>query len=435
MDISSVSDPLRVELNKELHGRPAIRLGAPARVSHFAYLSGEDGGVADRKHLQNLCDRYGMARPPAAGRHYVGDFGPFFLKWERHTEFTTYTVAVRSGRDIPFTVAAVEAMPRDWVEAIPGRMLVALNIELVDSDDQVAKEACFTPFWHKDVAGSKVAGGRSSVWSDFRIHDDSFMRLAILADDLSEGRAGRLVQRVIEIFTYSHMALMALPVAREVMAQSSEIENKLEQTVSEMSHTTAGSEAELHLDTLLGLAARTEHQVAQSSFRFSAAKAYHSLVERRFEEMREVRIPGSQRLSNFLDRHLAPAMRTCEAAAKRLNDLALRVDRAAGLLRTQVDLDSQRQNKELLISMNQRAQLQLRLQETVEGLSVVAISYYAIGLAGVGFKAAKAAGYPINPGLMTGISVPFVMLAAFLLIRRIRHSVLKKGESAKVSGL
>lgn len=141
--------------------------------------------------------------------------------------------------------------------------------------------------------------------------------------------------------------------------------------------------------------------------------------------MRESRIPGSQRLSNFLDRHLAPAMRTCEAAAKRLNDLALRVDRAAGLLRTQVDLDSQRQNKALLMSMNQRAQLQLRLQETVEGLSVVAISYYTIGIISTGFKAAKAAGYPVDAGLFTGLSIPVVMLGAFLLVRRIRKSVMK----------
>lgn len=150
--------------------------------------------------------------------------------------------------------------------------------------------------------------------------------MAILADDLSEGRAGRLVQQVVEIFTYSHMALMALPEARSTMSLSSEIEKQLEQTVSEMSHTDAGSEAEQHQDTLLGLAARAEHQVAQSSFCFSAAKAYHSLVERRFEEMRESRIPGSQMPSNFLDRHLAPAMRTCEAAAQRLEDLALRID-------------------------------------------------------------------------------------------------------------
>lgn len=175
MDILSISDPLRVELNTELHGRPATNLKAPARVSHFAYLSGEDGGKNDRLHLQALYDRYGMARPPAVGRHYMADFGPFFLKWERHTEFTTYTVAVRSGKDVPFTVAAAEAIPRDWVDAIPGRMLVALNIELIDAEDQNAKEACFTPFWHKDVAGSKVAGGRTSIWSDFRIHDDSFM--------------------------------------------------------------------------------------------------------------------------------------------------------------------------------------------------------------------------------------------------------------------
>lgn len=425
MDISTLSDPLRVELNKELHGRPAIRLSSPARVSHFAYLSGEGGQAADRLHLEALCDKYGAARPSTDGRHHIADFGPFFLKWERHTEFTTYTVFVKSGKDTPFTVAAAEALPRDWLEAIPGRMLVALNIELVDAKDLDAKEACFAPFWHKDVAGSSVTGGNTSVWSDFRIHDDSFMRLAVLLEGLSEGRTGRLVQRVVEIFTYGHMALMSLPVARDVMAQSAEIEKTLEETVSDMSETAEEGAAQAHLKSLLKLAARTEHLIAQSSFRFSAAKAYNSLVVRRFEEIQEARVPGNQRLSNFLDRHLAPAMRTCEAAANRLNDLASRIDRAAGMLRTHVDMDSQRQSKALLVSMNQRAKVQLRLQETVEGLSVVAISYYSIGIASTGFKAVKAAGYDINVGLATGISAPIILAGAFLLIRFIRRSVLK----------
>lgn len=426
MDIGYLSDPSRVDINKELHGRPAFSLSAPARISHFAYLSGEDGGVTDRRHLEDLCDTFGVARPPKGGRHHMADFGPFFLKWERHTEFTSYTVAVKSDKAVPFTLAAAEALPRDWMDAIPGKMLVALNIELVNVKDDDAKEACFAPFWHKDVAGSKVAGGRSSAWTDFRIHDDGFMRLALICDDLSESRTGRLVQRMVEIFTYGHLSLMALPVARRVMAQSAGIEATLENTASKMAEAEESEKAEEHLNTLLHLAARTEHLVAQSSFRFSAAKAYHSLVARRFEETREQRIPGSQRISNFLERHLAPAMRTCEAAAARMSELASRVDRAAGLLRTQVELDTQRQNKALLESMNRRARVQLRLQETVEGLSVVAISYYAIGIVSAEFKALKAAGVDVDPGIATGLVGPFILVGAYLLIRRIRHSALNQ---------
>ncbi|NVJ96582.1 MAG: DUF3422 domain-containing protein [Alphaproteobacteria bacterium] len=424
MDISFLSDPVRVDINKELHGRPAFSLRAPARISHFAYMSGEDGGRRDRRHLEQLCDTFGVARPPKGGRHHMADFGAFFLKWERHTEFTSYTVAVKSGRDIPFTVAAAEALPSNWFQNIPGDMVVALNIELVDANDEQSKEACFAPFWHKDVAGSKVSGSRSSAWSDFRIHDDSFMRLALICDDLSENRTGRLVQRMVEVFTYGHLALMALPVARDVMAQSADIEATLKDTVAQMAGSVEGEDAELHLNSLLKLAARTEHLVAKTSFRFSAAKAYHSLVERRFQETREGRIPGSQRLSSFLERHLVPAMRTCDAASKRLAELARRVDRAAGLLRTQVELDSQRQNKALLASMNRRARVQLRLQETVEGLSVVAISYYALGIIAMALKAMKAGGVPIDVGISTGIAAPFVLLTTFLLIRRVRHAVM-----------
>lgn len=426
MDISNLSDPLRIELNWELHGRPAFRVSAPARISHFAFLSGEGGEGADRRHLRQLCDRYGVPAAPAGGRHHMADFGPFFLKWERHTEFTSYTIMVKGGRDVPFVNSAATAVPADWMKAIPGRMLVALNIELVEASDDHAKEACFAPFSHRDVAGSKVAGGQSTVWSDFRIHEDHFMRLAIIVDDLTEGRLGRLVQRMIEIFTYGHLALMALPVARDGMAQSSEIEARLDETVTSMQASAEVEAAEKHLDTLLGLAARTETLVSLSAFRFSAAEAYHSLVLRRFEELREDRVPGSQRISNFLERHLAPAMRTCEAASARLEDLAQRVDRAAGMLRTQVEMNAQRQNKALLASMDRRAMLQLRLQETVEGLSVVAISYYALGVLAMALKALKHAGWPISVPLVTGVSVPVVLIGAYLLIRKARQSLMAK---------
>ncbi|MCJ9429578.1 DUF3422 family protein [Kordiimonas marina] len=431
MDFSRLTDPQWFELNKELHGRPAFALKAPVRVSHFAYLSGEDGGARDRAHLEALCKAFDVEPPADGGRHFKADFGAFALKWERHTEFTTYTVVTPRGQAAPFEAMAADVLPADWMTDSPGRLLLALKIELVDADNVPDKEACFAGFRNRDMAGSLVSGGRSSAWSDFHIDDDGCLRVAVLNDDLTEGRAGRLVQRLIEIFTYGHMALMALPLARRVMAQSATIEAELEDTVAHLAASEAGEDAETHLDTLLELAARTEHLAAGSRFRFSAAKAYNALVLRRFEEIREDRMPAHQRLSNFFDRHLAPAMRTCEAASNRLSDLALRVDRAAGLLRTQVELGMQRQNGALLAAMNRRSQLQLRLQETVEGLSVVAISYYALGLVKIAFKALKTVspfGVHIDPALATGVAAPFVIFGAFMMIRGIRKSVLTKPE-------
>ena len=121
-------------------------------------------------------------------------------------------------------------------------------------------------------------------------------------------------------------------------------------------------------------------------------------------------------------RRFDPAMRTVEATERRMRDMSDRAIRAGELLSTRVDVERQSQNQSLLESMDKRADLQLRLQKTVEGLSVVAISYYAVNLVV----------YALGPGmeemgvssiLLFGLSTPIVVLAVWWLVRRIRQSV------------
>src|SRR5699024_8259572 len=126
------------------------------------------------------------------------------------------------------------------------------------------------------------------------------------------------------------------------------------------------------LERLTTVAADTQNILAATAYRFGAERAYYALVERRIEELREVRIEGHQTVGEFMDRRLSPAMRTCQAVAERLDSLSRQVTRTSQLLRTRIDVQLEAQNRNLLHSMNQRAKLQLRLQETVEGLSVAA---------------------------------------------------------------
>ena len=135
------------------------------------------------------------------------------------------------------------------------------------------------------------------------------------------------------------------------------------------------------LDRLLKIAAEIEHLASTSAFRFGAVGAYAAIVNQRIQVLREERIGGRQLFAEFMMRRFDPAMRTCRSAEERLADLSGRAERAADLLRTRVDVANQAQNVEVLRAMNRRAAMQLRLQETVEGLSVVAISYYAVNLA------------------------------------------------------
>jgi len=114
-------------------------------------------------------------------------------------------------------------------------------------------------------------------------------------------------------------------------------------------------------------------------------------------------------------------MATCSSVEKRLLDLSERVARASDLLRTRVDIAREQQNQTLLASMNRRARLQLRLQQTVEGLSIAAITYYVVGLVGYGAKAAKESGIPLSVEIVTGASIPVVALVMWLLVRRLRR--------------
>jgi len=146
-------------------------------------------------------------------------------------------------------------------------------------------------------------------------------------------------------------------------------------------------------------------------------------VQARIEELRETRIEGVPTIGEFMDRRLAPAMNTCASVAQRQQALAERVAHTNDLLRTRVGILQEQQNSKILESMNARAAQQLRLQQAVEGLSVAAISYYMVGLFNYAGKAAKVAGWPINPDIATGIAVPLFAAGVWLGLRRLHKSM------------
>jgi len=177
------------------------------------------------------------------------------------------------------------------------------------------------------------------------------------------------------------------------------------------------------LDQLTRLAAEVESAVGESRYRFGATRAYHDLVNARIAELRERRLPGTQTIREFMQRRLDPAMATCDSSSRRLLELSERVARASSLLSTRVGVARERQNQEVLAQMNRRARLQLRLQETVEGLSIVAITYYAVGLVGHAAEAFEAAGWHVSPPLVMGLSILPVAALAALGARYVRRSI------------
>lgn len=424
--------PQRIELNDEVHARPPEHLNAPVRLSYLALLTDGVAKDAPWQAIADLAARFGVPAPVAGDNHWTADLGLFRLKWEQHTEFhRCMFVAPGVGLDDPFSEPAIDRVPADWVAALPGQLIVAAHVAVVRAADY--------PFTHEAVAarlfrdtapvGAAMVGGIATALTDFRIREDGFSRFFLVDRGMSPWQAGRIVQRLLEIDTYRVLALMALPVARRVAPQLSRQETELAEVTAALVGATEADEQKL-LERLTGLAAEIENAAAANLYRFGAAGAYWGLVRRRIADLREIRIEGLQPFQEFTERRLAPAMDTCEAIGTRQDALSRRVTRATQLLSTRVEITRERQTQLVLGQMNRRAHLQLRLQQTVEGISVAAISYYVVGLLAYLLKGAADAGAPVDPDIGIAVAVPVVALTIFLLVRSVRRR-LEKRETAR----
>jgi uncharacterized membrane-anchored protein len=412
--------PLRRTLHNEVHARPPIPLRGPCRLSYLALLSGWENIEAERAHVRALCQRYGVAAPPLDDNHFQGDLGPFRLKWERHTEFTRYKfIASGATPEHPFGDPAIEQVPADWIAGLKGELIVSTNIALSKFSDTLDYgEIARRDFSGNTLIGSAVGDGVALALSDLHIHEDGFSRLLIFDKEMTQRQAGRMVQRLVEIETYRILALLALPVARALSPFLAASEQELAEITTQM--TDGPRDDPALLNRLTQLQAAIESRYADNHYRFSAASAYYALVQRRIVELREEREPGLQTFKEFMERRLAPAMSTCQTVSEGIETLSERVARSTNLLSTRVGMVREQQNQTLLETMARRAQLQLRLQQTVEGLSVAAITYYVVGLVGYGAKALKAGGLPVDPDVAMGVALPFIVGLAALGIRKIR---------------
>lgn len=271
--------------------------------------------------------------------------------------------------------------------------------------------------------GQLVADGHGEVYTDFALHADGFSRTVLLAGGMTPRRLGRLVQQLLEIDGYRMMALLGLPVAREAFAVLGKAESELAGLAGAIRAARREDEPQL-LDRLTTLAGEVESQYAASHSRFSASAAYFQLVDRRIADLGESRLAGLQTLGEFVQRRLSPARSTCEWAARRQDALSQRVSRISNLLRTRVEIEQQESSQELLAAMNRRQELQLKLQSTVEGLSVAAITYYIVGLVSYLAKGATALGWPWSPETTSAAAIPVIVAVIWILLRRL-HARLK----------
>ena len=416
----------RIKLHNELHARPHELLKAPMQVSQLVLLSDNSVIAEELRLITQLCERYSVSPPVMETRHFSAQFGSFRFKWERHTEFSMYTFFVKMPFEVPFTEPAIKHVPKEWLETLPGEILSATHLAIEHkSRPHRNLEELSTLFASNTVIGAKVVAGSAIVWTDNKIHADGFSRILIHDVDLRRRQAGRLVQRLLEIETYRMLALIPVSMARNYLPELARFDKQL----AELTNSNCGSQShddeQRLLEDLTRLAAEIERISALTNQRFNASAAYYNIVKMRISELREQRIQGLQMFHEFMEQRLSPAMATCDSVNSNLELLSTRVARASALLRTRVDITMEGQTRDLLSSMDKRAKLQLRMQETVEGLSVVVLSYYLLGMVGYALKALKSAGIPLNVEISTGIAIPIVLGLVFVSVRRLRRLATK----------
>lgn len=409
--------PLRAAVLGEVHARPFTPIETPRRVLHFAFDTAGDGAKTDRAAFAEFCGRRGLDPLKAGTKQHRVTLGGTALRWEQHSEFTTYTWELPSPAPTPFHPAAGSLATPMASLPQPGPLLVALDLHLLP-DATLAFDQLFD---RASLAVAENSDGQALFATDFQADPGGFVRILVLDRGLGRERAGALVQRIIELETYRTLALLGLPEAQRLAPSISRIENRLAEVTEEMRRTEKLIDNHRLLDELTELAAELEAGAAASLFRFGASRAYNEIVQLRLQTIGERKVEGLPTWSSFLARRMAPALRTCATTEERQATLSQKLARAANLLRTRVDVELERQNRDLLKSMNERTRLQLRLQTTVEGLSVAAVSYYVVGLFGYVLKGVHDEGVPVDISLATAVFVPIAVLAIWFVVRRIRR--------------
>jgi uncharacterized membrane-anchored protein len=408
--------PQREALLAEVHARPSSPIEAPTQVTRAAVLSGQDGAERDRLHMADLCRQVGVAMPASGMRWWSAQGDGWQLRWERHSEFSSWTLSRRPGEEEG--CGDLAPLPPDWIAALPGAVLVLTTIELRLDASGIAVQLD-----RQEAIGTILLDGAATLHTDLRPDATGVTCFDVTLHVADPILAGRLTLSLLEIETYRLMALLAFPIAVEAGALLGVIESEVSILAARLADELGVEDDRALLSRLVALSGRMEALSASTSFRFAAARAYHEIVRNRIASLREAPAPGMQTIGQFMDRRLGPAMRTCQSIAEREQSLIERIGRAGQMLNTRIELVTQAINADLLASMNRRALAQLRLQRTVEGLSVAAITYYMVSLVTYPLAAAKRGWPTLDTVLIAGLLAPLIAAAVWFSIRRFTRGI------------
>jgi uncharacterized membrane-anchored protein len=408
-----VDHPDRQAITEELHARPVDIIDGVARVRRLVFVTPDGGGDALIARFNAFCAAHSIEPMPRGVRQTGFTVGTRAVTWEFHTEFVTITWRAPLGD--------AENWPTDiGLEATGAAGLIAATRIDVIADSEIP--ARFIPQFNvSSLCVSDVEDGAAQIATDYVTDADGFTRLEFAAGALTALRRSILVRRLLEIDTYRSMAMLALPLARRASPDLASAERDLSALIETLAGATTSESIQAALDALHRLSIRSGQLSERLGYRFAAAKAYGRILEARLEGLREGPTALGSTIGRYLSNRVDPALATCLAIEKRLETLTDKIERAIELLNVRIGLDLQIQNKSVLETIASTAQSQFRLQATVEGLSVIAISYYALGILSYVLAGPLEFAH-FDKTLAVSIAAPVTILIVWWAVRRVRRT-------------
>jgi len=401
----------------EMHLRRWPHISAPSQVVQFLRT------ITNAERGDEITAVVGVL--PASGdempRHLAGRLAPGVeATWERHSEASTLTLFLA-----PEASQAAIDKALAWAAQLPGKVIRATRLHVVVTEAEAQARLSEFGFSHDDLVTCRLCPeGReraARIWSDFRLRDDGFGDILIAAADMPLATLSRTLQRLQELGNYRNLALLGLPIARQGWSELDRIEGELDKLNLGLTR------PEVTDDELMALVSELWRdliaQLSSANYRISATEAYAAIVEERLADLCIEPCSGHLSLADFTQRRFLPAVRTCMAHRRRAESLAQRTSQVVGLLRTRIETRIENQNARVLASLERSAQRQLRLQQLVEGLSVIPISYYALAIVDHLIESTKHLSPGIQGDLLTPALTPAVVAAVWFILRRQQRKI------------
>lgn len=360
------------------------------------------------------------------------------VTWEAHTEYYSYQVWHMPDDKLKPLEFGPLMFPDYAMPLSPlGIQVNALDILVLPHTTLTVEEVKNT-MPGPQVYGSRIFGHDISVMTTFTPDDYQRERYLVMSPSLDVllNQLARTIDTLVAIENYTHLILLPLQAFAQSIDQVHQFEQRhLYQRGLITTEIEASRPEKLqHWLTVLTQDFMKVSRLAESMrFRLSASVPYDRIIRSNLVSLQEHTIPGCRQISEYVDGKTIGVADGYQQLVKRINALVNDFQGSIAVIRTKVELQLQEQNLalqdqnlQLLRSMDKTTRSQAILQRTVEGLSVIVISYYLSGLGSYVFKALEQIGWISSASVASGVFVPITLGLSILLILIGRKMIYKK---------